>query len=107
MTLEKDNDPRLLTSPLKFPSKLAIDILNNRLFNSDSNQNRIIGGLSVQIGSSREEGLCDGSFEEATTTFNRPQGLAYNAKKNILYVADTENHALSIVPQDIFMVFSN
>jgi hypothetical protein len=22
------------------------------------------------------------------------QGLAYNAKKNILYVADTENHAL-------------
>ncbi|XP_031280340.1 protein SUPPRESSOR OF QUENCHING 1, chloroplastic-like [Pistacia vera] len=95
----KDNDPRLLTSPLKFPSKLAIDILNNRLFTSDSNHNRIIGtiltgGLSVQIGSSREEGLRDGSFEEATATFNRPQGLAYNAKKNILYVADTENHAL-------------
>ncbi|KAL2536920.1 haloacid dehalogenase-like hydrolase family protein [Forsythia ovata] len=26
--------------------------------------------------------------------FNRPQGLAYNAKKDLLYVADTENHAL-------------
>lgn len=45
VTLEKDNDPRLLTSPLKFPGKLAIDILNNRLFISDSNYNRIVGSL--------------------------------------------------------------
>ncbi|KAH9689718.1 protein SUPPRESSOR OF QUENCHING 1 [Citrus sinensis] len=82
LSLEKDSDPRLFTSPLKFPGKLAIDILNNRLFISDSNHNRIVG----------EEGLRDGSFDDAT--FNRPQGLAYNAKKNLLYVADTENHAL-------------
>lgn len=26
------------------------------------------------------------------------QGLAYNPKKNLLYVADTENHALRCVP---------
>ncbi|TKY61571.1 NHL repeat-containing protein 2 [Spatholobus suberectus] len=97
LSLEKDNDPRLSTSPLKFPGKLAIDVLNNRLFISDSNHNRIVvtdldGNFIVQIGSSGEEGLLDGSFDGAT--FNRPQGLAYNAKKNILYVADTENHAL-------------
>ncbi|QCD98412.1 nuclear pore complex protein [Vigna unguiculata] len=97
LSLEKDNDPRLLTSPLKFPGKLAVDVLNNRLFISDSNHNRIVvtdldGNFIVQIGSSGEEGLNDGSFDDAT--FNRPQGLAYNAKKNILYVADTENHAL-------------
>ncbi|GKV01403.1 hypothetical protein SLEP1_g13958 [Rubroshorea leprosula] len=97
LRLEKDNDPRLLTSPLKFPGKLAIDILNNRLFISDSNHNRIVvtdldGNFIVQIGSTGEEGLRDGSYDDAT--FNRPQGLAYNAKKNILYVADTENHAL-------------
>ncbi|KAK3199437.1 hypothetical protein Dsin_022852 [Dipteronia sinensis] len=97
LSLEKDNDPRLLTSPLKFPGKLAIDILNNRLFISDSNHNRIVvtdldGNFIVQIGSSGEDGLRDGTFDDAT--FNRPQGLAYNAKKNILYVADTENHAL-------------
>ncbi|GLT71599.1 hypothetical protein SLA2020_436050 [Shorea laevis] len=97
LRLEKDNDPRLLTSPLKFPGKLAIDILNNRLFISDSNHNRIVvtdldGNFIIQIGSTGEEGLHDGSFDDAT--FNRPQGLAYNAKKNILYVADTENHAL-------------
>ncbi|XWS42320.1 hypothetical protein CRYUN_Cryun16bG0004300 [Craigia yunnanensis] len=97
LNLEKDNDPRLLTSPLKFPGKLAIDVLNNRLFISDSNHNRIVvtdreGNFIVQIGSTGEEGLHDGSFYDAT--FNCPQGLAYNAKKNLLYVADTENHAL-------------
>ncbi|CAL0308538.1 unnamed protein product [Lupinus luteus] len=97
LNLEKDNDPRLLTSPLKFPGKLAVDVLNNRLFISDSNHNRIVvtdlnGNFVVQIGSSGEEGLQDGSFDDAN--FNRPQGLAYNPKKNILYVADTENHAL-------------
>ncbi|XP_059440176.1 protein SUPPRESSOR OF QUENCHING 1, chloroplastic isoform X2 [Corylus avellana] len=41
LSLEKNNDPRLFTSPLKFPGKLAIDALNNRLFISDSNHNRI------------------------------------------------------------------
>lgn len=97
LKLEKNNDPRLSTSPLKFPGKLAIDVLNNRLFISDSNHNRIVvtdldGNFIVQIGSTGEEGLRDGNFDEVT--FNRPQGLTYNPKKNILYVADTENHAL-------------
>ncbi|KAK4264680.1 hypothetical protein QN277_025822 [Acacia crassicarpa] len=97
LNLEKDNDPRLAASPLKFPGKLAIDVLNERLFISDSNHNRIVvtdldGNFIVQIGSSGEEGFQDGSFDDAA--FNRPQGLAYNAKQNILYVADTENHAL-------------
>ncbi|KAJ8752307.1 hypothetical protein K2173_003943 [Erythroxylum novogranatense] len=97
LRLEKDNDPRLVTSPLKFPGKLAIDALNDRLFISDSNHNRIVvtdldGNFILQVGSSGEEGLRDGSFDDAM--FNRPQGLAYNAKKNLLYVADTENHAL-------------
>ncbi|PRQ36585.1 putative transcription factor WD40-like family [Rosa chinensis] len=40
--LEKDNDPRLFTSPLKFPGKLAVDVENNRLFISDSNHIRIL-----------------------------------------------------------------
>ncbi|XP_077218341.1 haloacid dehalogenase-like hydrolase family protein isoform X2 [Tasmannia lanceolata] len=97
LALEKDIDQRLLTSPLKFPGKLSIDVLNNRLFISDSNHNRIVvtdleGNFILQIGSTGEEGLRDGTFDNAS--FNRPQGLAYNPKKNLLYVADTENHAL-------------
>jgi hypothetical protein len=42
LALEKDKDSRLLTSPLKFPGKLAVDVQNNRLFISDSNHNRIV-----------------------------------------------------------------
>nr|XP_051181491.1 protein SUPPRESSOR OF QUENCHING 1, chloroplastic isoform X2 [Lolium perenne] len=96
LALEKDRDSRLTNSPLKFPGKLTIDVQNNRLFISDSNHNRIVvtnldGEFICQVGSS-EEGLVDGQFD--TASFNRPQGLAYNSKKNILYVADTENHAL-------------
>ncbi|XP_076913593.1 protein SUPPRESSOR OF QUENCHING 1, chloroplastic-like [Bidens hawaiensis] len=100
LNLEKDNDPRLLKSPLKFPGKLAVDVFNKRLFISDSNHNRIVvtdldGNFLVQVGSSGEEGLHDGNFD--TAMFNRPQGLAYNATKNLLYVADTENHALRVI----------
>ncbi|THG17861.1 hypothetical protein TEA_027586 [Camellia sinensis var. sinensis] len=53
------------------------------------------GNFIVQIGSTGEEGFRDGNFEDAT--FNRPQGLAYDPKKNLLYVADTENHALRVI----------
>ncbi|KAH6762487.1 haloacid dehalogenase-like hydrolase family protein [Perilla frutescens var. hirtella] len=100
LNLEKDDDPRLLTSPLKFPGKLEVDVLNNRLFISDSNHNRVVvtdldGNFKMQIGSTGEEGFHDGNFDDAM--FNRPQGLAYNAKKNLLYVADTENHALRVI----------
>lgn len=94
--LEKDKDTRLLASPLKFPGKLTTDLTNHRLFISDSNNHRIVvtdleGNFIMQVGGSGEV-LRDGAFEYAT--FNRPQGLAYNPKKNVLYVADTENHAL-------------
>ncbi|GJR52652.1 protein suppressor of quenting 1, chloroplastic isoform X2 [Tanacetum coccineum] len=116
LRLEKDNDPRLSKSPLKFPGKLAVDVFNKRLFISDSNHNRIVvtdldGNFLLQVGSTGEEGLRDGNFDNAM--FNRPQassrrtfqfiifsklsGLAYNATKNVLYVADTENHALRVI----------
>jgi hypothetical protein len=34
----------------------------------------------------------DGSFEGAA--LNRPQGLAFSPRHGVLYVADTENHAV-------------
>ncbi|EPS73091.1 hypothetical protein M569_01658, partial [Genlisea aurea] len=100
VNLERDKNPQLLSTPLKFPGKLEVDVLNNRLFISDSNHNRIVvtdldGNFKMQIGSSGEEGLVDGNFDDAM--FKRPQGLAYNVKKNLLYVADTENHALRVI----------
>ena len=40
IALEQDKDSRLSSSPLRYPGKLAADIPGNRLFISDSNNNR-------------------------------------------------------------------
>jgi DNA-binding beta-propeller fold protein YncE len=80
--------------PLRFPGKLTIDSGSGRLFVADSNHNRILvvsptGAIQEQIGSGRA-GSGDGSFDSAE--FYRPQGLCYDATRDTLFVADTENH---------------
>ncbi|GFP87939.1 nhl repeat-containing protein 2 [Phtheirospermum japonicum] len=103
LNLEKDNDPRLLASPLKFPGKLEVDVLNDRLFISDSNHNRIVvtdldGNFKVQIGSSGEEGFRDGNFDDAM--FNRPQLLnspwdvCFEPVTEIVYIAMAGQHQI-------------
>lgn len=89
--LEKTKTPESL---LSFPGKVLADATNNRLFISDSNHNRIVvtdldGNVEYIIGSGKP-GLKDGSFSQAT--FKQPQGMALDG--DILYVADTENHAI-------------
>jgi len=98
-SLEKNKDTRLLSSPLRYPGKLAVDQSSNRLFISDSGNHRIVvckldGTFIDQIGCG-VPCLNDGSFTEAG--FNSPQGLAYDKASDTLYVADTENHALRSV----------
>jgi len=93
--LESEKDPS--KTALRFPGKLAIDALGERLFISDSNNHRIVvtdlqGKFIESIGSGRI-GLRDGGYE--TARFNRLQGLAVDGDK--LYVADSENHALRVV----------
>ena len=67
-----------------------------RLVFSDSNHNRIIvatltGEILEAIGSG-ESGLQDGAF--ASAKFFRPQGVCLDAANELVYVADTENHAI-------------
>jgi thiol-disulfide isomerase/thioredoxin len=91
LVLEKHKTP--LITPLSFPGKvLAAD---SKLFIADSGHHRIVvssldGKILHLIGSGN--GLKDGSFEEAQ--FFAPQGMAFDKVDNILYVADTENHAI-------------
>ena len=91
LILEKNKTP--LITPLAFPGKvLAAD---SKLFIADSGHHRIVvssleGNVLHIIGSG--SGLKDGSFEEAE--FSAPQGMAFDEVDNILYVADTENHAI-------------
>ncbi len=81
---------------LKFPGAVLADEAGGRLFIADSDNNRILisdmsGALQQAIGSGTR-GLKDGASDVAE--FNQPQGLALSADGNVLYVADTRNHAI-------------
>ena len=86
--------PRGPENDLSFPGKVLADEAGNRLFIADTNHNRIIvssfdGDVKSVIGTG-EETLVDGPL--AQSAFNHPQGMAIDG--DILYVADTENHAI-------------
>jgi thiol-disulfide isomerase/thioredoxin/DNA-binding beta-propeller fold protein YncE len=90
-SLEKQRQP---ATPLAFPGKVLAD--SDRLFIADSGHHRIvvstIAGEVLQIIGTGKQGLTDASFTEAQ--FFAPQGMALDAENQILYVADTENHAI-------------
>ncbi len=71
-------------------------LVGSCLFIADSGHNRIvvstIDGEVLHVIGTGKPGLTDGDFAEAE--FFTPQGMAFDAESQILYVADTENHAL-------------
>jgi thiol-disulfide isomerase/thioredoxin len=83
-------------SGLAFPGKVLAESSGKYLFISDSNHNRVIiadsSGTVLTIAGSGKQGQSDGDFSRAE--FHNPQGLAYDAAKEILYVADTDNHLI-------------
>ncbi|NJN56134.1 MAG: redoxin domain-containing protein [Leptolyngbyaceae cyanobacterium SL_5_9] len=94
LVLEKERSP--LTTPLAFPGKVLADETSDTLFIADSGHHRLVvtrldGAVKHTIGTGTA-GLQDGSFTDAQ--FASPQGMAWDAETQILYVADTENHAI-------------
>ena len=85
-----DHEPATI---LSFPGKALADA-GGRLFICDTNHNRILvtglDGEVQQIIGNGGPGLNDGDF--ATATFDHPEGAALDGE--VLYVADTENHAI-------------
>ena len=86
--------PRGPESALSFPGKVLADEASGRLFIADTNHNRILvsslDGEVQQVIGTGEEALVDGPLAQAA--FNHPQGMALEG--DLLYVADTENHAI-------------
>ncbi len=85
------------TTGLLYPGKVLADAKGQRLFISDTAHHRIVqtdlkGASPVLIGNGGY-GLVDGDYEKAQ--FNRPQGMCL--VDDILYVADTENHAIRAI----------
>ena len=90
----------LVGSPLSFPGKVLADEVSGHLFISDTNHNRIVqatlDGEVVQTIGGVTPGFQDGDF--VLSAFDHPQGLALDS--GVLYVADTENHAIRMVDLD-------
>jgi len=93
LDLEKDKKPAM---SLSFPGKIAADEKSDTLVISDSDHNRIVvtslSGQVKEVIGAKTAGFKDGSFH--TARFFRPQGVYFDSEKNIIYVADTENHAI-------------
>lgn len=92
LTLEKQRQP--LITPLAFPGKVLAT--SDGLFIADSGHHRIVvsslDGKVLNLIGTGKQGLTDGSFTEAQ--FFAPQGMTFDGQNQLLYVADTENHAL-------------
>ncbi|HEY8190302.1 MAG TPA: thioredoxin-like domain-containing protein [Micavibrio sp.] len=86
--IAKDNNASILS----FPARLASD--GKLIYVADSGHNRILGfdheGIVKAIIGSGSPGLKDGGF--AMAQFALPRGIAL--ADNVLYVADTNNHAI-------------
>lgn len=80
---------------LRFPGKVLF--VAGELFVSDSGHHRILhldrSGRIIRVFGSAQQGLQDGPPE--TARFSNPQGLA--VADGLLYVADTDNHALRAI----------
>ena len=95
--LERTTTP---SAELSYPGKLAVDAAAKRLYVSDSNHDRILeldltGRFQRAFGDGTP-GLVDGPA--GTARFHRPQGVCLGA--GVLYVADTENHAIRRIRLD-------
>jgi DNA-binding beta-propeller fold protein YncE len=100
-------DRRLLTfdplppggGTLRFPGKVLADAASERLFIADSGHNRILvadldGRVTTVVGDG-EPGFVDGLGEQAR--LDHPQGLAFDAVSETLFVADEPNHAIRAI----------
>lgn len=83
-------------STLSYPGKVLV--VKEGVFVADTGHHRVLhldhtGGLR-NIWGGNGPGLVDGS---ADALFHRPQGMAWDAGSQLLYVADEENHAVRVV----------
>lgn len=82
--------------PLKFPAKVTRSADGKKMAVSDSGHNRVLvmtmSGDVIHTVGGKNLGFENGSFSEAK--FDSPQGLCFHNNDTVIYVADTENHAI-------------
>ena len=91
------------SGPLAFPGKVIV-LADGTLAVSDTGHHRVVlvgsdGVVQATVGSGLA-GFTDGGFAEAS--FRKPQGLTESG--DLVYVADTENHAIRAIDRHAHMV---
>ena len=90
--------------PLSFPGSVLADESSERLFISDTGNNRVIiadlDGTVLDVVGRGSAGREDGAFDRAT--FRSPRGLALDG--SMLYVADQGNHSIRRLDLDLRVV---
>ena len=93
LTLEQEQMPQ---SILSYPGKIEADEKSGRLFFTDSDHNKVIistlKGEILEVIGAGNQGFKDGDFQ--TAEFSHPQGVYYDTTANVIYIADTGNHAI-------------
>lgn len=90
---------------LSFPTGLAHDPARGLVWIADTGHDRLVAiadsgteETARIVHGGVHAGCLDGSFEEAL--FDAPTGLAYDAARDRVYVADSGNHAVRVVDLD-------
>ncbi len=88
--------PRTL---LSYPGKVEVAADDDRIFIADTGHHRIVttdrSGNVLAVFGNGAAGFVDGPAEAAR--FDSPQGMSLDANGRVLYVADTNNHAIRAV----------
>jgi DNA-binding beta-propeller fold protein YncE len=98
-----DLTPEAVGTPdrvLSFPGKVVPDDTGTRIFIADTGHHRVVvadaaTGTVLDVYGGPEPGFTDGV--DLNASFDSPQGLAYAPADDLLYVADTNNHAIRVV----------
>lgn len=81
---------------LEYPAGLAVNEKESMIFVSDQLGDRVLGltidGNVMYCIGNGDKGFQNGTLEQAT--LNGPRGLAMDSENFILYIADTDNHAV-------------
>jgi len=96
LRLESETGAMPADALLLFPGKVLADEATDALYIADTGHHRLVraalGGAEHVVIGGGEPGHVDGDFE--TARFHSPQGMALDAARGELYVADTGNHLI-------------